>query len=615
VTDPLVPLARLPGRLPGLIGHAGVIALVPVDASAPWAAASAWEVARQVAGLGRRTLLVDCFVDAPRLHSAVGAPGDDGIVDAFEYGASLNRIAQRQPGTELFFVPAGTFAADPGALLANPRWPRLAAGFRHEGALLLLYVPSAALPSVAEWTDVIVVLAPEGYDAQRDEPGGLVEAEQLGKPLVVVTPGEPPPAAASAPGAGAPASAADTTPVFEAGPSLAQAPVFDFSQAVEEPPVFDIPQAEEPPVFEIAATEEEKPVFEIVEEEPPSPFELVPDEDQGADAGGRISLKLPAESVWELPPVEPPPAPAPGAAVGGYAPTAYEPPAAPAPPPPTVGGYAPTAYESSALGYAAAGFDVPPAAPPPPAEAAAREPEGEAPPAEAEATGPATRRRPPLADLQALRRPQRTRRTLFHAGTFIVSVWLIMAALRPEWVLPIGQPAEAPPPARRGGPALPTDSLPWIVQVSAWNDLPRAFEAMDTLAARGVHAFVTPLRVGRSVSYRVQAGPYATMAEAEALLDTLRAASLADPDGSAAVALPLSFVLASASGTGADRLRADVDSLRAAGVAGFLLTEPGGGLRLYAGAFEHAWQAEVLDSVLYTLHRTRRLRTRVGRMP
>ncbi len=613
MTGPVVPLTRLGGYLPALAGRAGVLALVPVDPSAPWAAATAWAVAREAAGLGRRTLLVDCFVDAPRLHAAVGAPGEDGIVDAFEYGASLNRIAQRQGGSELFFVPAGTFAADPAALLANPRWPRLAAGFRHEGALLVLYVPSAALPSVAQWTDAILVLAPEGYDARRDEPAGIIEAEQLGKPQLVVTPGGP---AGATPVAAAPPAA---PPVFEVRPSVEETPAFDLTPAAEDAAVFGVTAAaEDAPVFDIAPGDEDKPVFEIADEGPASPFELVPDEEPAEPgAGGRISLQLPAEGAWEIPaPAEP----RDGATPGGYAPTAYEAPPAVPPPAPgaVVGGYAPTGYEPPSGGFAPTPFDQvlePPASGAPPEEPRPGPDAAAAVPEEAEADRPSARRRPPLAELDALRAPRRTKRTLLHAGGFIVSVWLVMAALRPEWVLPLPQPPEAPPVAPRRGEALLTDSLPWVVQVSAWNDLPRAFEAMDTLAARGVHAFVTPLRVGRGLSYRVQAGPFATMPEAEALLDTLRAASLADPDGSAAVALPLSFLLGTPGGATADQLRADRDSLRAGGVAAFLLAEPGGRLRLYAGAFEHAEQTTVLDSVLYTLHRARRLGTRVGSMP
>ena len=213
MTVPTIRLAELVFQLPDLAQNAAVLAVIPADGDAEWAPAMAWSVARAAATLGRRTLLVDCFVDAPRLHTVVGAANDEGIVDAFEYGASLTRVAQRQAEADLFFVPAGTFASDPSALMANRRWSRLAAGFRHEGALLLLYTPSAALPFIIAETDATLVLAPDGYDFDRDAAGGLVEAEQSGQPVVVVVPGaaaatDPVPRAFAARAAG-PAQPAD----------------------------------------------------------------------------------------------------------------------------------------------------------------------------------------------------------------------------------------------------------------------------------------------------------------------------------------------------------------------------------------------------------------------
>jgi hypothetical protein len=510
VTGAPVPLAHLPGYLPDLVATAAMIAVVPTDPGAPWAADAAWSVARAAAVLGHRTVLVDCFVDEPRLHAASGPADADGIVDAFEYGASLSRIAQPQPESGLFFVPTGTFASDPSALLSNPRWARLAAGFRHEGALLVLYLPSGALPSIAQWSDAIIALAPEGFDFDRDAPGGLVEAEQAGKPMVVVTPDTPA------------AEIADVTPGFEGSD-------VGFGNT-----------------------------FELVDE----PFAL----------------------------------PSSPAQMGGYAPTAYD-----------------AAAEAGTAPFAEA-WQGPPAADAAPApEAAPPADEGEPGAEGALPARPALRRaRAPLSELDALRAPQRTRRVVVYAGVFVVAVWLAMVALRPEWVIPVAPPEEAPALAR--ATHLP-ESLPWVVQVSAWNDLPRALEALDTLAARGVRALVTPVRVGKRISYRVQAGPLTTQSAAETLLDTLRAHSLADPDGSVALALPLSFAIGAGGGGTGEQVRAERDSLRAHGVPAFLLAEPGGRLRLYAGAFENAGEAAVLDSLLFTLGRVRRLGPRVGFVP
>jgi cell division septation protein DedD len=463
VTLPTVRLAELPFQLPDLAQNAAVIALIPADGGADWAPAMAWTVARAAATLGRRTLLVDCFVDAPRLHTVVGAANDEGIVDAFEYGASLTHIAQRQSEPGLFFVPAGTFASDPSALMANPRWSRLAAGFRHEGALLLLYTSSAALPFIISETDAAVILAPDGYDFDRDAAGGLVEALQSGRPVVVVVPG-----AAAAPDPGPRAAAARPAP----------------------PPAGVMPPDH--------VADHTAPAAQGAPEE---------------GSGSRASIK---------------------------------------------------------------------------------------------------RTRPPFKSLDAVRGPPpRTRRAIIYFGVLVVAAVLALVAVRPEWVLPAPTEEEALAPART---ARRTGSLPWMVQVSAWDSLAPAFAEMDTLRAHGVYSIVTPVRIARGIVYRIHAGPLADKSAADWLLDSLRAARRADPVGSIAVQVPLSFHFDS---TAMDRRRATAlrDSLRAAGIATFVLAQSDGRVHLYAGAFENRDEAALLDSLLHTLGRAGRLGVRVGHRP
>jgi len=436
VTIHHVASADLPGILPELVGVASVIVLVPVDDPAAHAPDAAWAVARAAAALGRRTLLVDCFVDAPCLHKAVGAPNDEGIVDAFEYGASLSRIAQQQPEDNLFFIAAGTYAADAGALMANRRWQRLAAGFRHEGALLLLYLPASAAPVIAGETDGMVVLAPAGFDPERDAAGDLAGVAASGTPVVVVH------AAAGAP---------------------------------------------------------------------------------AAEAEGGASADRPAR--------------------------------------------------------------------------------------------PAIRRtRPPFAELQSVREgTKHTRRAVVYAGVVVVAGVLGVTAVRPEWILP-GRDAEERPAGTASRPAQRVDSLPWVVQVSAWDDLARALEAADTLEARGVRAFVTPTALARRVSFRVQAGPFPSQAAADSLLDSLHSWGLADPIGGVSVAQPLSLTLGGGALSGG-QARLQRDSLRARGVPTFVLGQPGNRFRLLAGAFESASAAAFLDSLLNSIGRARRLGPRVGFVP
>jgi hypothetical protein len=105
----------------------------------------------------RRVAVVDLFGDAPPLQALLTSDDPHGIVDSFEFGVSLNRIAQEVPGAgELFVIPSGTVPIDYSSMLANARWRRLAGGFREVGALLVLAAPANA-ESLAE-----LVLATDG---------------------------------------------------------------------------------------------------------------------------------------------------------------------------------------------------------------------------------------------------------------------------------------------------------------------------------------------------------------------------------------------------------------------------------------------------------------------
>jgi hypothetical protein len=178
--------AAVPEQMPELLRDRGVVALVPATGFKDWAAAMAWRVARAAAGADRRTALVDCFVDEPTLHRVIGLPNEEGLVDAFEYGASLARVALKQPEPNLFFIPAGTYAPDPRVIMTHPRWKRLAAGFRHEGALLLLYLPPRCLPLLASDLDAALVLAPEGIKAAAKRASEIRLAEAGGLELVAL---------------------------------------------------------------------------------------------------------------------------------------------------------------------------------------------------------------------------------------------------------------------------------------------------------------------------------------------------------------------------------------------------------------------------------------------
>lgn len=86
----------------------------------------------------RRVAIGDLLGDAPPLQSLV-KDDSHGLADVFEYGLSLDRVAQKVENEgELFVLPSGAFISDHAEVMANRRWSKLAAGFREEQALLLI---------------------------------------------------------------------------------------------------------------------------------------------------------------------------------------------------------------------------------------------------------------------------------------------------------------------------------------------------------------------------------------------------------------------------------------------------------------------------------------------
>lgn len=243
MTAPDPPLAS---SLPELLGGAALVALVPATADLDAAALMAWNLARITAASGRRVALVDCHTDEPQLHAAAGEDNHDGIVDVFEYGASLSRIARQQPEPNLYFVPAGTFSPDPAVMAAHPRWRRLSAGFRHEDAVMLLFLPADCLASLASVLDGIVALAPDGAEAGLASTPEIDAAADAGVPLLAAlddTESFEIAAAPFAPGS-RPASAETPEPTPAEAPEPAAVEAEPALETLEPEPA---PEAVEPP--------------------------------------------------------------------------------------------------------------------------------------------------------------------------------------------------------------------------------------------------------------------------------------------------------------------------------------------------------------------------------
>jgi cell division septation protein DedD len=166
-----LPLSRLGHLVPPLVDDAALVALVTMTNDLPWAAKAAWDIARIAARDGRRVALVDLCLETPALHEIVGLHATEGIVDAFEYGVSLNKAAHEVTG--VFIIPAGSETANPAEVYAHARWPKLQAGFRSEGALLLALLPLAGLAQLSAAPDGVLVLAPEGVSPEFALPRDL----------------------------------------------------------------------------------------------------------------------------------------------------------------------------------------------------------------------------------------------------------------------------------------------------------------------------------------------------------------------------------------------------------------------------------------------------------
>jgi hypothetical protein len=117
----------------------------------------------------RRVAVADLAGDLEPLRHYLGEGETHGIVDTFQYGVSINRIAA--PIDELgnlFVMPSGSEAVSE-EILRSPRWAKLANGFRQEGALLLLVAPRASegLDALVTATDGAVLVGdtpvPDGW--------------------------------------------------------------------------------------------------------------------------------------------------------------------------------------------------------------------------------------------------------------------------------------------------------------------------------------------------------------------------------------------------------------------------------------------------------------------
>jgi hypothetical protein len=197
MTARALPRSRLGNLIPSLVESQALVALVPATGDLKWATGAAWDVARAAAQHGRRVALVDLWIEDPKLHEVVGLAPSEGIVDAFEYGVSLTKATHEID--RVFFIPAGSCTAHAGELFGHERWKKLHGGFRHEGALLLLFLSAGAVARLGTIPDGLLVLSPDGFEPQSSIGQGIAAALERGIPLLGVVRERWTPAAGAAP--------------------------------------------------------------------------------------------------------------------------------------------------------------------------------------------------------------------------------------------------------------------------------------------------------------------------------------------------------------------------------------------------------------------------------
>jgi len=143
------------------------LAATPFARAGGWAGRAVVAITTAWAREGRRIFLMDLGLETPSLHEVLELPNQEGVTDAFLFGASVQRIARPTPDGAIFFASAGTPTANPEEVLGHPRWQDLAGGFSETDATLLLFLPTEipGAESILRFATDVIFLAAEGESA------------------------------------------------------------------------------------------------------------------------------------------------------------------------------------------------------------------------------------------------------------------------------------------------------------------------------------------------------------------------------------------------------------------------------------------------------------------
>ena len=170
-----------------------------------------------------------------------------------------------------------------------------------------------------------------------------------------------------------------------------------------------------------------------------------------------------------------------------------------------------------------------------------------------------------------------------------------------------------PPPAN---PADSASASAYAVEVAAWNSQDDANEALARFRDILPAGTISPVPVGptREKYYKLVVGAYPARNEADAELDVLRHKQVTPaPNLGLVVRTPYALLIDSAAAGRPSGLVRKYPGARKWG--SYVLAQPDGGLKLYAGAFERPEDAASLMMTLRALNLTPTLVYRTGRTP
>jgi cell division septation protein DedD len=166
-----------------------LLAVGPLAQRGGWSAESAIALADSIAAGGERVVMADLSLDRPELHERVGTDNTEGLTDVFLFGASLEHVTKMLPANSFELVPAAAFTPDTEEILTHRRWSVVFEEFAASKTRLLLYLP-VSVQGTGAFSDRVghtIVLA-DRWEAEEVRAALSSDADIMG----FLAPPEPP---------------------------------------------------------------------------------------------------------------------------------------------------------------------------------------------------------------------------------------------------------------------------------------------------------------------------------------------------------------------------------------------------------------------------------------